>query len=166
VVSNESIRPTFAVASLILLVAVACGTHPAGAPEAEKTKALPGRTQEAKEPQPVPLPARRVESAGSRLKPTKSPSPDPLIDETPKDQTSNTINWGREATLDEIMAMAKSGEIQQIEWHVLPNVIRAQAANGRIFHIRNENKGIDMRNTLIDAGVNLGKGGIVFRHVF
>lgn len=165
-VSNESIRPTLAVASLTLLMAVACGTHPIGAPEAEKTKALPGQIQEAKETQSVPLPARRVESAGSRLQPAKSPPPDPLIDETPKDQTSNTINWGREATLDEIMAMAKSGEIQQIEWHVLPNVIRAQAANGRIFHIRNENKGIDMRNTLIDAGVNLGKGGIVFRHVF
>jgi hypothetical protein len=163
---SESIGSTFPFASLILLVAAACGTRPAGVPEAEKAIALPGRIQEAKEPQSAPLPARRVESAGSKLKPTKGPSPDPLMVETPKNQDSGTINWGREATLDEIMAMAKNGEIQQIEWHVMPNVIRAQAADGRIFHIRNENKAIDIRNTLISAGINLGRDGIVFRHVF
>ncbi|MDM7996526.1 MAG: hypothetical protein QUT30_12695 [Acidobacteriota bacterium] len=163
---SKSIGSTFAFALLILLVAAACGTHPAGVAETEKALALPGRPREVKEPQSAPVPVRRVESAGSRIQPTKGPSPDPLMVETPKNQDSGTINWGREATLDEIMAMAKNGEIQQIEWHVMPNVIRAQAADGRIFHIRNENKAIDMRNTLISAGINLGRDGIVFRHVF
>ncbi len=163
---SESLGSTFAFASLILLVAAACGTHPAGGPEAEKAKALPGQIQEANEPQSAPLPARRVESGFSELKPTKSPSPDPLMVETPRNQGSGTIHWGREATLDEIMAMAKNGEIRQIEWHVMPNVIRAQAADGRLFHMRNENKAIDIRNTLIGAGINLGRDGIVFRHVF
>jgi hypothetical protein len=99
---------TFAFASLILWVASAGGTHPAGVPAAEKAKALPGRIQEAKEPQSAPLPARRVKSAGSKLKPTKGPSPDPLMVETPKNQDSGTINWGREATLDESVWVAQN----------------------------------------------------------
>lgn len=163
---NALIRPAFAIVSLILLLVVACTTHPADTPEAEKTSALPGRILEAKKPQSVPLPARRMESAGSKLKPAKGPSPDPSTDETQKNHASDNIDWGREAALDEIMAMAKNSEIQQIEWHVMPNVIRAQAVDGRVLHIKNENKGIDIRNTLIKAGINLGKGGIVFRHVF
>ncbi len=88
--------------------------------------------------------------AGCREKPNRAPE----------------IDWGKEITLDEIIAMAKSGQIQEIEWHVMPNIIRAQASDGRIFHIRNENKGVDLRNKLINAGVRIGEGGISFRHVF
>jgi hypothetical protein len=166
VISSELVRPMFAIASLILLLGVACGTHPAGAPETETTKALPRQIREAQGPPSVAMPPQREEFAGNKLKREESPSPDPVIDETPKDSAAKKIDWGREATLDEIMAMAKNGEIPQIEWHVMPNVIRAEAADGRIFHIRNENKGIDIRNTLIRAGISIGKGGISFRHVF
>jgi len=166
VISNKSIRLTFGIALLTIFLAVACGTRPAGDPEAEKTKSIPAGIQKAKESPSVPLPAQRMKSAGGKVQSAISPSPDLLTGETPGEDASNKIDWGREATHDEIMAMAKSGEIQQIEWHVMPNVIRAQALDGRIFHIRNENKGIDIRNTLTNAGVHLGKGGIVFRHVF
>jgi hypothetical protein len=62
--------------------------------------------------------------------------------------------------------MAKSGRIQEIQWHVMPNVLRVLTLDGRIFHLKNENKGVDLRNMLIDAGVRIGKGGISFRHVF
>ena len=165
-ISNRSIRLTFGIALLTIFLAVACGTHPAGAPEAEKAKSIPADIQKAKESPSVPLPAQRIKSAGGKVKSAISPSPHLLTGETPREDASNKIDWGREAALDEIMAMAKSGEIQQIEWHVMPNIIRAQALDGRIFHIRNENKEIDIRNTLTNAGIRLGKDGIVFRHVF
>ena len=153
-------------ATLILFLAAACGNHPAGAPEAEKTKAASAGIPKEKESPSVSLPAQQTESAGSKVKPTKIPSSVPLAGETPKDNAFIKIDWGREATLEEIIAMAKSGEIQQIEWHVMPNIIRAQASDGRIFHIRNENKGIDIRNVLINAGIHIGKGGVDFRHMF
>jgi hypothetical protein len=166
VISNESIKPIYAIASLVIFLAVACSPRPAGSPEAEKTKTIPANFQKQKEPPPVSLPAQRIESAGGKAKPAKIPSSDALTDGTHRDYAINKIDWGREATLDEIIAMAKRSEIQQIEWHVMPNIIRAQARDGRIFHIRNENKGIDIRNELINAGIQIGKGGISFRHVF
>lgn len=86
--------------------------------------------------------------------------------EAPSYRISEKVNWGREITLDEIIAMAKGGQIEEIEWHVMPNILRAQASGGRIFHLRNENKGIDLRNKLLNAGVRIGNGGIIFRHVF
>ena len=76
------------------------------------------------------------------------------------------IEWGREIDLDEMIAMAQSGRIEEIQWHVMPNILRARAADGGIFHLRNENKGVDLRNTLINAGVRIGNEGIQFRHVF
>ena len=65
-----------------------------------------------------------------------------------------------------MIAKAKSGEIREIEWHVMPNVLRAQTADNRIFHLKNENKGVDLRKKLMDAGVQVGDGGVLFRHVF
>jgi hypothetical protein len=62
--------------------------------------------------------------------------------------------------------MARSGRIQEIQWHVMPNVIRALTSDGRVFHLKNEKKGVDLRNLLINARIRIGKGGINFRHVF
>ncbi len=76
------------------------------------------------------------------------------------------IDWGREISLDELIAMTREGRIQEIQWHVMPNILRAVASDGSIFHFRNENKGADLRNTLIEAGVKIGKGGVSFRHFF
>ena len=159
-------RLIFAIASLIILLDAACATHPAGAPEAGKNRALPATIQESKAPLPVPLPVQRIESSGGKAKPAKNPSHGPFTAEKPRDQSSNKIHWGREVALDEMIAMAKHGEIRQMEWHVMPNIIRAQAEDGRIFHIRNENKDIDIRSALIEADIIIGKGGISFRHVF
>ena len=76
------------------------------------------------------------------------------------------IEWGTEVHLDEMVAMARRGRIKEIQWHVMPNILRAQASDGALFHLRNENKGVDLRNTLINSGVKIGKGGVLFRHVF
>lgn len=127
---------------------------------------MPADFQQEKQRQPVPSPAQPKESAGRNVKSAKIPSSNSSGDESPRDQAFEKVDWGREVTLDEIIAMAKSGQIQEIEWHVMPNIIRAQASDGRIFHLRNENKGIDIRNTLINAGIHIGKGGISFRYVF
>jgi hypothetical protein len=87
-------------------------------------------------------------------------------DESPKRQASMDVDWGREVNLDEMIAMAKKGEIVEIQWHIMPNILRAETNDGRIFHLRNENKGVDLRNTLINAGVKVGEGGVLFRHLF
>ena len=64
----------------------------------------------------------------------KIPSPDPAPDEAPRDQALEKVDWGREITLNGIMAMAQSGQIQEIEWHVMPNIIRVLASDGSLFH--------------------------------
>jgi hypothetical protein len=38
------------------------------------------------------------------------------------------IDWGRETTAAEIVAMATDGEIREIEWHIMPNILRALAS--------------------------------------
>ena len=76
------------------------------------------------------------------------------------------IDWGAEVGLDEMIAMAKEGRIAEIEWHVMPNVLRAKAVDGTVYSLRNENKGVDLRSKLIEAGVRIGEGGVEFRHVF
>jgi hypothetical protein len=76
------------------------------------------------------------------------------------------IDWGREATATEIVAMAKDGKIREIEWHIMPNILRALATDGRIYYVKNANKGVDMRGMLLKEGVRVGKGGVEFRHVF
>jgi hypothetical protein len=79
---------------------------------------------------------------------------------------SEKIDWGKETTVAGLIARAKKGEIREIQWHVMPNIFRAEAADGKIFYIRNENKGIDLRGMLIKEGVRIGEGGVVFQHVF
>ena len=87
-------------------------------------------------------------------------------DKSHNEHTSDPINWGREVTLDEMVAMVKEGRIEEIQWHVMPNILRAQAFDGQIFHLKNEDKGVDLRNTLINAGVKIGEGGVLFKHFF
>jgi len=83
-----------------------------------------------------------------------------------QEESSAEVDWGREIDLDEMITMAREARIREIQWHVLPNILRAETSDGEIFHLRNENKGVDLRNTLINAGVKVGKGGILFQHVF
>ena len=87
-------------------------------------------------------------------------------DKSKNEHASGSVDWGHEVSLDEMIAMAKAGRIVEIQWHVMPNILRARAADGRIFYLKNEDKGVDLRNTLIKAGVKVGEGGILFRHFF
>ena len=95
--------------------------------------------------------------------PSKETTPE---DKSQNKQASNAVNWGREINIDEMTAMAKKDLIAEIQWHVMPNILRAEAFDGKIYHIKNEDKGVDLRATLIKAGVRIGKDGILFRHVF
>jgi hypothetical protein len=157
---------TLMVALLTIFLLAACGSQPAGSPEAGKMKAMPQDFQKEEELRPVHSAAQPKEPAGLKVKRAKLSSTDPAPDEAPKDQALEKVDWGREITLDGIIAMAQSGQIREIEWHVMPNIIRILALDGSLFHFRNENKGVDLRNTLINAGIRIGKGGVVFRHVF
>jgi hypothetical protein len=82
------------------------------------------------------------------------------------DSDEMEIDWGTEVTLDEMISMAKEGRIVEIQWHVMPNILRASTVDGAIYHLRNENKGVDLRSRLIDEGVQVGEGGVQFRHFF
>jgi hypothetical protein len=102
------------------------------------------------------------------VKKSKPPNPPPAAStgETEEDGEFEKIDWGKEATAGEVVAMAKSGDIREIEWHIMPNILRAVASDGRFFFVRNENNGFDMRGMLVKSGVQVGKGGIPFNHVF
>ena len=144
----------------------ACGGQPASSPEGGPKKALPQDCPKEEELRPVPSALPPKERAEPAVKRAKFSSPDPAPDEAQKSQALAKVDWGREITLNEIIAMAQSGQIREIEWHVMPNIIRILASDGRLFHFRNESKGVDLRNTLINAGIRIGKGGVIFRHVF
>lgn len=111
------------------------------------------------DPQPPEHEEQEVENPENLL-------PDSIEEDPPKETAGGEIDWGQEIDLAGMIAKAKSGEIREIQWHVMPNVLRAQTFDDRIFHLKNENKGVDLRNTLISAGVQVGRGGVEFRHVF
>lgn len=164
--ANIPTRSIWAILCLAIFMLAACGDSPIDDPELSKPETIA--------PDIVPkeeLPA--IHSTEQPKEPeeaiTKIPeisSPDPAEEEIPEEAAEEEIEWGQEIDLAEMVAKAKSGEIQEIEWHVMPNVLRAQTSDDRIFHLKNENKGVDLRNTLIDAGVQIGSGGVIFRHVF
>ena len=81
-----------------------------------------------------------------------------ITPDSKQEESSSEVDWGREVNLDEMITMAREARIREIQWHVMPNILRAETSDGEIFHLRNENKGVDLRNTLINAGVKVGKG--------
>ena len=97
---------------------------------------------------------------------TASLNPVPPSGEQEKDLDLMDVNWGREISLNDMIVMAREGRIKEIQWHMLPNILRARAYDGEVFHIRNDDKSVDLRNTLVKAGVEVGEGGLLFRHVF
>jgi hypothetical protein len=151
---------------LAMLFLSACGGQTGGDPGVAKTQTISQASREQKKQQPAVAAAQPKAPEKKNIKPVATASPVPSLSEEDKDPATEKVDWGREITLNEIITMAKSGHIREIEWHVMPNVIRVFASDGRIFHLKNENKGVDMRNTLIGAGVKIGKEGIIFRHVF
>ena len=95
-----------------------------------------------------------TEAGKSGPKPPEIISANLTEEEPHKIQDITDVDWGGEVNLDEMITMAKKGRIVEIQWHVMPNILRAQASDGGIYHLKNENKGIDLRNTLINASVN------------
>jgi hypothetical protein len=145
-------------AAFTVLLHAGCVDRPAGSVGAGKANGRDLRQEEPMPPAQSPVQAKKP--AAPKGKPAE------LAGATQPEQESEKVDWGREATAAEIIAMAKNGEIREIEWHVMPNILRALASDGRIFFVRNENKGMDMRGLLIKAGVQVGNGGVTFRHVF
>jgi hypothetical protein len=165
VLSNRWIQAAAIVFGALFLQA-ACANHPAPESEAENTESISRHfRQEAEQPpsSSVAFPKNQNER---QKRPAKAVPPAPAREEASEDSDLVKVEWGREVTFDEIMEMAQNGRIREIEWHVMPNIIRVLAVDGRIFHLRNENKGIDIRSEMINAGIKIGKGGIDFRHVF
>ena len=166
VMANIPMRSIWAISCAAIIMLAACGDASIDNPELnnpdriasdivqeEELPAIPSREQ-AKEPEEA-----KTETPEIRL-------PDPVKEDPPEETGTEVIEWGQEIDLAEMIAKARSGEIQEIQWHVMPNVLRAQTLDDRIFHLKNENKGVDLRNALIDAGVQIGSGGVIFRHVF
>jgi hypothetical protein len=151
---------------LALCALSGCGEPPEETIETAKPDVL-SDTPEVEEALPSNLPSIEPEEAEEPKPAIPETVPaDPPAEESLERENPDDIEWGSEINLDEMIAMAKEGSLREIQWHVMPNILRAEAVDGRIFHLRNENKGVDLRNTLIEAGVRIGKGGIIFRHVF
>lgn len=166
IISNRLTRLFLVIILPAILLLAACGEQPGGSPEAVKPKTAAGIDSQEEKIPAVSSPAEPVEPEKPELKPREIISHDPPENKSQKERAVEDIDWGREVNLDEMITMAKKGQIVEIQWHVMPNILRAQASDGRIYHLRNENKGVDLRNTLINAGVKVGKEGILFRYLF
>ena len=149
-----------------MLLLTACGDQPAPVSKERNKKTTSQKIQKKEEPPPSPPAEPQKEPVERKEMPAKTASRDLYIEEPMQDNGFIEVDWGREISLDEIMTMAKSGRIQKIEWHVMPNIIRFLTVDDKIFHLRNENKGIDIRSKMTDAGLKIGKGGIDLQHVF
>jgi hypothetical protein len=167
VISDKLIRlSVFGITLPVICLWAACGKLSTDSSEAGKPLATAQDSRKEGELQAIPSTARPTESEKHKVEPQAVPSKVPTERDTKRDRTLEKIDWGGDISLDEIVAMAKKGRIREIQWHVMPNVLRIEAVDGKIFHLKNENKGVDLRNRLIQAGVRIGKGGITFRHVF
>ena len=163
---NRDIQLILGILLATAFLLTGCGEQPAGRPEAAKPKAIATAAQP-EDPMPeIPSASKPLEPEENESVHPQSALPDPIEDEFATEANNDDIEWGTEVDLEEMISMAKSGKIREIQWHVMPNILRAEALDNRIFHLRNENKGVDLRNALINAGVRVGKGGIIFRHVF
>jgi thiamine biosynthesis protein ThiC len=87
-------------------------------------------------------------------------------DEPGSEEGAEEIDWGEEIGLDTVIELAKRDDLVEIQWHVMPNIIRVLIADGSIYHFRNENSGIDIIRTLENAGITVGKGGVTVRFSF
>ena len=144
----------------------ACGDNAVDHSESGNSKATVHEIAPEKELPAIPSAGQPKESEKLEARTAENSLPDPAEEEPAKETDGEDIEWGQEISLAEVIDKAKKGEIREIQWHVMPNVLRAEARDHRIFHLKNENKGVDLRNTLLSAGVKIGEEGIIFRHVF
>jgi hypothetical protein len=166
ITSNRLTRLFLVIPLPAILLLAACGEQSGGSPEAGKPKIAADIVSQDEKLPAISSPAEPVDPEKSEPKPREIIPADPPENGSQKGRAFEDVDWGREINLDKMITMAKKGQIVEIQWHVMPNILRAQASDGRIYHIRNENKGVDLRNTLINAGVKIGKEGVLFRYLF
>jgi len=163
---NKLMHLIWIILSAAIFLLAACTENSIDNPELSNSETIaPGIVPKEKLPV-IPTAPQPPESENQEAKIAESPSPAPVEEDPLKETAGEEIEWGKEVDLAEMIAKARSGEIREIQWHVMPNVLRAQAFDDHIFHLKNENKGVDLRNTLINAGVKVGRGGVTFNHVF
>jgi hypothetical protein len=160
-VCDKTLQPLFIVLLQLILLSFGCGNQSPDVTEDGKGKAITSGS----------IQGGGLSATASSTGPTESESSQDTLSERAKNESPGQgplveVDWGREVNLDEMIAMAREDRIREIQWHVMPNILRAEASDGKIFHIKNENKGVDLRNKLIDAGVRIGRKGVIFRHVF
>lgn len=164
--SNKLMRAILGILCAAIFSLAACGDSSIDNPELSKPEAIaPDIVPKEELPEPPPA-VQPPEPEKQQAEIPENRLPDPVEEEFSRDSAAVDVEWGQEIDLAEMIAKAKSGEIREIQWHVLPNILRAEAVDNQIFHLRNENKGVDLRNTLIREGVQIGNRGVTFRHVF
>ncbi len=164
--SDRVIQTLFMILLQVIFLSLGCGNQSADTTEDGKAREA---TQDSRLEEELLMTASSIESTEtdvSQDKPIQGTSSETAKKESLQQQSLGEVDWGREVDLDEMITMAKKGQIVEIQWHIMPNILRAEASDGEVFHLRNENKGVDLRNALINAGVKVGKGGVLFRHLF
>jgi hypothetical protein len=164
--SDRAIQTLLMILSQAIFLSMGCGNQSADMTEDGKARVVTQDSRQEEELLTTPSSIEPTESDMSQDKPIQGTSPETGKKKSLQQQSLGEVDWGREVDLDEMIAMAKKGQIVEIQWHIMPNILRAEASDGEIFHLRNEDKGVDLRNTLINAGVKVGKGGVLFRHLF
>ncbi len=93
-------------------------------------------------------------SATAPVATTLATAPKPTVD------IDDVRLWGTELTLDEFVAMAKSGKVDYIEWFMEYDRLRVFTLEGSKYNYRNEKTKLDMARYLEEHGVKIGDGGV------
>ena len=128
---------------------------PADIPAVESSSATPSSTPG----EDTNSPAKQATSSSAR--PTSASGED--ID---AENGAEQIEWGQQVDPEKLLELARSGDVFEIQWHVMPNVIRFMMNDGKIYHLKNAEVSIDILKFLENAGIKVGKEGITFRYSF
>lgn len=126
-----------------------------------------GVTSDKQEPTNTPFVTSDQQKSTNTPAVTPSPLDPKFVDPWSEEAAEvEVIDWGSKISMEEVIVLAKSEDLFEIQWHVMPNVVRVLMQDGSIYHFENANIGIDIEKTLNDAGVKTRKGGISLRYSF
>ncbi len=108
--------------------------------------------------QPVAPPASpAVDAPARQATPTVVSAP---VTPKPTVDKDDVFLWGTEVTLDEFIAICKSGKVDRIEWFMEQDRLRLFTKQGERYNYRNEKTRLDMAKVLQAQGLDVSENGV------
>jgi len=124
--SDRAIQTLLMILLQAIFLSVGCGNQSADMTEDGKARAV---TQDSRQEEELFATASSMEptkSNGSQDKPIQGTLSETAKKESLPQQSLGEVDWGREVDLDQMIVMAKKGQIVEIQWHIMPNILRAE----------------------------------------